>query len=68
MNPALRSSAAHVFVQSLAALELQPDDAHHLFRVLRVRDGDVAPDETHHLHRTDDGDLGARAHHHRCVV
>ncbi|MBK8333663.1 MAG: hypothetical protein IPL07_15130 [Acidimicrobiaceae bacterium] len=41
MNPALRSSAAHVFVQSLAALELQPDDAHHLFRVLRVRDGEV---------------------------
>ena len=31
-------------------------------------DGDVAPDETHHLHRTDDGDLGTRAHHHRCVV
>ena len=41
MNPALRSSAAHVFVQSLAAPELHPDDAHHLFRVLRVRDGEV---------------------------
>lgn len=40
MNPALRSSAAHVFVQSLAQPTLQPDDAHHLFRVLRIRDGE----------------------------
>lgn len=39
MNPALRSNAAHVFVQSLAALELQPDDAHHLFRVLTYATG-----------------------------
>ena len=36
VNPALRSSAAHVFVASLAAPELEPDDAHHLFRVLRA--------------------------------
>ena len=41
MNPALRHSAAHVFVESLELLELSPDDAHHLFRVLRVRDGEV---------------------------
>ncbi|MGB8858034.1 MAG: RsmE family RNA methyltransferase [Ilumatobacteraceae bacterium] len=41
MNPALRSSAAHVFVVSLDAPELQPDDAHHLFRVLRLRDGET---------------------------
>ncbi len=39
MNPALRSSAAHVFVESLGDLTLHPDDAHHLFRVLRLRDG-----------------------------
>jgi 16S rRNA (uracil1498-N3)-methyltransferase len=41
MNPALRSSAAHVFVESLAAPELHPDDAHHLVRVLRLRDGEA---------------------------
>ncbi len=41
MNPALRHSAAHVFVESLEAPELQPDDAHHLLRVLRLRDGEV---------------------------
>lgn len=40
MNPALRSSAAHVFVESLADPTLHPDDAHHLFRVLRIRDGE----------------------------
>ena len=40
MNPALRSSAAHVFVESLADPTLHPDDAHHLFRVLRLRDGE----------------------------
>ena len=40
MNPALRSSAAHVFVEALAAPELHPDDAHHLVRVLRLRDGE----------------------------
>lgn len=41
MNPALRHSAAHVFVESLQAPELHPDDAHHLLRVLRLRDGEV---------------------------
>ena len=41
MNPALRSSAAHVFVESLAAPELHPDDSHHLVRVLRLRDGET---------------------------
>ncbi|CAB4363682.1 MAG: RsmE family RNA methyltransferase [Actinobacteria bacterium] len=41
MNPALRTSAAHVFVTSLDAPELNPDDAHHLLRVLRLRDGEV---------------------------
>ena len=40
MNPALRSSAAHFFVESLCDPTLQPDDAHHLFRVLRIRDGE----------------------------
>lgn len=37
MNPALRSSAAHVFVDSLDQPVLDPDDDHHLRRVLRVR-------------------------------
>lgn len=41
MNPALRNSAAHVFVDSLDAPALSADDAHHLFRVLRVRDGEI---------------------------
>lgn len=41
MNPALRTSAAHVFVESLEAPELGPDDEHHLFRVLRLRSGEV---------------------------
>ena len=40
MNPALRSSAAHVFVESVDAPDPSPDDAHHLFRVLRLRDGE----------------------------
>lgn len=44
MNPALRSSAAHVFVEMLdpssGAVELSDDDAHHLFRVMRLRDGE----------------------------
>ena len=40
MNPALRASAAHVFVQSLEAPELGAEDAHHLFRVLRLREGE----------------------------
>lgn len=40
MNPALRASAAHVFVDDLDSLSLSADDAHHLFRVLRLRDGE----------------------------
>jgi 16S rRNA (uracil1498-N3)-methyltransferase len=40
VNPALRSSAAHVFVESLADPELHSDDAHHLFRVLRIKEGE----------------------------
>ncbi len=41
MNPVLRSSAAHVFVESLADPQLSDDDDHHLRRVLRIRDNDV---------------------------
>lgn len=41
MNPALRSSAAHVFVASVDAPEPAPDDLHHLLRVLRLRDGEI---------------------------
>lgn len=40
MNPALRASAAHVFVDSLDLIALSKDDAHHLLRVLRLRDGE----------------------------
>jgi 16S rRNA (uracil1498-N3)-methyltransferase len=35
-----RTSAAHVFVVDLDAPELDVDDAHHLGRVLRLRDGE----------------------------
>lgn len=41
MNPVLRDSAAHVIVASLDVPEADPDDAHHLFRVLRLRDGET---------------------------
>jgi 16S rRNA (uracil1498-N3)-methyltransferase len=41
VNPLLRSSAAHVFVESLAAPTLDAEDAHHLLRVQRLRDGEV---------------------------
>jgi 16S rRNA (uracil1498-N3)-methyltransferase len=41
VNPALRSSAAHLFVDSLDAPLPTAEDAHHLFRVLRVRDGET---------------------------
>ena len=41
MNPALRSSAAHLFVDSVDVVSPTTDDAHHLFRVLRLRDGEV---------------------------
>lgn len=40
MNPALRHSAAHVFVASVEHPVLDDDDAHHLLRVLRLRDGE----------------------------
>ena len=39
MNEALRRSAAHVFVADLGAPVLTDEDAHHLSRVLRLRDG-----------------------------
>ncbi len=41
MNPALRRSAAHVFVESLDAPVLSDADDHHLRRVLRLRAGDA---------------------------
>lgn len=41
MNPILRNSAAHVVVDDLENPRLDEVDAHHLFRVLRLRDGDV---------------------------
>ena len=41
MNHALRTSAAHVFVASLDDPQPESDDAHHVFRVLRLRDGEV---------------------------
>lgn len=40
MNPRLRGSAAHVFVDSLADPHLTNDDDHHLRRVLRIRGAD----------------------------
>ena len=40
MNPALRRSSAHVFVESLTAPALEADDARHLERVLRLRVGE----------------------------
>lgn len=36
----LRNSSAHVFVESVQAPVLHDDDAHHLSRVLRLRDGE----------------------------
>ena len=39
MNPLLRRSAAHVFVDDLGSPVLADDDVHHLSRVLRLRDG-----------------------------
>ena len=41
MNPVLRGSAAHVFVESLDDPQIASDDEHHLRRVLRIRDADV---------------------------
>ncbi len=40
MNPALRTSAAHLFVSSVDDPVPSDDDLHHLFRVLRLRDGE----------------------------
>lgn len=37
----LRNAAAHVLVGDVAAPALSGDQAHHLFRVLRVRDGEM---------------------------
>lgn len=41
MNDALRRSSAHVFVDHLDGGQLDPDDAHHLVKVLRIRESDV---------------------------
>jgi 16S rRNA (uracil1498-N3)-methyltransferase len=41
VNPVLRGSAAHVFVESLLAPHLTGEDDHHLRRVLRIRDSDT---------------------------
>ncbi|MGA0065119.1 MAG: RsmE family RNA methyltransferase [Ilumatobacteraceae bacterium] len=41
MNAALRNSSAHVFVNDLAAPQLDPDDRHHLAKVLRLREGEI---------------------------
>ncbi len=40
MIDALRNSSAHVFVDSVQMPVLSSDDAHHLSRVLRLRDGE----------------------------
>ncbi len=41
MNHALRTSAAHVFVQHLSAPQLTADDHRHLGKVLRLRNGET---------------------------
>ena len=41
MNPALRTSAAHVIVDDIDVLALDRDDEHHLLRVMRLRDGET---------------------------
>jgi 16S rRNA (uracil1498-N3)-methyltransferase len=41
VNPVLRASAAHVFVESLAAPHLTERDDHHLRKVLRIRETDA---------------------------
>jgi 16S rRNA (uracil1498-N3)-methyltransferase len=41
VNPLLRESKAHVFVETLDAPELSAEDAHHLARVLRIRPSDA---------------------------
>ena len=39
MNPLLRNSAAHLVLNNITTISLSDTDAHHLFRVLRLRDG-----------------------------
>ena len=39
MNPLLRNSAAHLVLDNITTISLSDTDAHHLFRVLRLRDG-----------------------------
>ena len=39
MNPLLRNSAAHLVLNNIDTISLSDTDAHHLFRVLRLRDG-----------------------------
>jgi len=41
VNAALRSSAAHLIVESLENPELAEQDEHHLMRVLRIRTGEI---------------------------
>ncbi len=53
----LRSSAAHVIVGSLDALALDPSDAHHLSRVLRLREGALEPGGRDHGALEPDGDV-----------
>ena len=39
MNPLLRNSAAHLVLDNIDTISLSDTDAHHLFRVLRLHDG-----------------------------
>ena len=39
MNPLLRISAAHLVLNNIDSISLSDTDSHHLFRVLRLRDG-----------------------------
>ena len=39
MNPLLRNSAAHLVLDNIDTISLSDTDTHHLFRVLRLRDG-----------------------------
>jgi 16S rRNA (uracil1498-N3)-methyltransferase len=39
VNPLLRNSAAHLVLNNIDSISLSDNDAHHLFRVLRLRDG-----------------------------
>ncbi|MFM7898860.1 MAG: RsmE family RNA methyltransferase [Actinomycetota bacterium] len=61
MNPLLRDSVAHVFVDDLGSPQLHDNDRHHLGRVLRLRDGEsVSASDGRGRWRTcvwNDGDL-----------